>query len=529
MKRNSIASLLVATSALFAFSVSTGFAQGASAQTPDWQTTEECTSIMVGRLASTDGSVITSHTCDGVSHTWVSYEPAADHAKGEVQKVYYGTRWTKFKGDTTGVRYKGEIPQARHTYAYLNTGYPCLNEKQLAIGETTFTGPDTLKNPNGMFMIEELARIALQRCDNARDAVKLMGSLAEEYGYGDGGECLTVADKNEVWCFEILGNGKHNKGAVWAAQRVPDDHISISCNIPRIGVINKKDKKNFLCSDNVEKVAIEHGLWDGQGEFKFYKAYHGNYGDGKNFRERDFYVFSQLAPSQNFTYEMDELPFSVKPDEKVDVRKVMELFRNTFEGTRFDMTQNWKMEVTAKDGKKSVKTSPVANPWLTADTRNTLNTIAPGTVEFSRTLAVCWCSYSTVIQLRSWLPDAVGGICWYAVDNPAESPRIPLFAGGTSLPDGFSFCGQKQYKADCILWQFRRPNRLATVAWQKSRKRVAEEIAKIEKLSFSSLEDLTPDCTPEQLNALTAKVYDAAIKAWGQMEIDFWMAYGRGF
>ena len=486
----------------------------------DWQTTEECTSIMVGRLASTDGSVITSHTCDGVSHTWVSYEPAADHKKGEVQKVYYGTRWTKFKGDTTGVRYKGEIPQAKHTYAYLNTGYPCLNEKQVAIGETTFSGPDTLKNPNGMFMIEELARIALQRCDNARDAVKLMGKLAEEYGYGDGGECLTVADKNEVWCFEILGNGKHNKGAVWAAQRVPDDHISISCNIPRIGVINKKDKKNFLCSDNVEKVAIEHGLWDGQGEFKFYKAYHGNYGDGKNFRERDFYVFSQLAPSQNFTYEMDELPFSVKPDEKVDVRKVMELFRNTFEGTRFDMTQNWKM---------GTKTSPVANPWLTADTRNTLNTIAPGTVEFSRTLAVCWCSYSTVIQLRNWLPDAVGGICWYAVDNPAESPRIPIFAGGTSLPDGFSFCGQKQYKADCILWQFRRPNRLATVAWQKSRKRVEEEISKIEKLSFDSVAKLTSNTKPEELNAVTAEVYDAAIKAWNQMETDFWMAYGRGF
>ena len=98
------------------------------AQTQDYQTTEECTSIMVGRLASTDGSVITSHTCDGVSHTWVSYEPAADHKKGEVQKVYYGTRWTKFKGDTTGVRYRGEIPQAKHTYAYLNTGYPCLNE-----------------------------------------------------------------------------------------------------------------------------------------------------------------------------------------------------------------------------------------------------------------------------------------------------------------------------------------------------------------------------------------------------------------
>ena len=207
----------------------------------------------------------------------------------------------------------------------------------------------------------------------------------------------------------------------------------------------------------------------------------------------------------------------------------MELFRSTFEGSRFDMTQNWKMEVTAKDGTKSIVTSPVANPWLTAETRNTLNTLAPGTIEFSRTLAVCWCSYSTVIQLRNWLPDAVGGICWYAVDNPAQSPRIPLFAGGTSLPDGFSFCGQKQYKADCILWQFRRPNRLATVAWQKSRKRVEEEISKIEKLSFDSVSKLTKNSRPEELNALTSNIYETAVKAWNQMETDFWMAYGRGF
>ncbi len=495
----------------------------------DWLTNEECTSIMVGRLASTDGSVITSHTCDGVSHTWVTYEKAADHKKGATTKIYKGTRWTKFKGDTTGVKCVGEIPQARHTYAYLNTGYPSLNEKQVAIGETTFTGPDTLKNPDGMFMIEELARVALERCDNARDAVKLMGELAEEYGYGDSGECLTVADKNEVWVFEILGCGKKNKGAVWAAQRVPDDHICISANIARIGKIDRSDSKNFLCSDNLEQVAREHGLWDGKEEFKFYKAFHGSYGNGKNFDLRDFYVFSQLAPSLGLSYKMDELPFSVKPDKKVDVRTVMELFRNTYEGTPYDMTQNWKLELTAKDGSKSKKISPMANPWLTADTRNTLNTIAPGTVEFTRTLAVCWCSYSTVLQLRNWLPDAVGGICWYAVDNPAESPRIPLFAGGKSLPSAFDFCGQKQYKEDCILWQFRRPNRLATVAWQKSRSRVEKEIAIIEKLAFETVESLTAQSTSEELDAATTKIYEQAAKAWKQMETDFWMAYGRGF
>ena len=152
---------------------------GAQSIYPDGYEPESCTSIMVGRLASTDGSVFTSHTCDGVSHTWISMEPAQDHKRGEVFEVFKGLRHTKFKGDTTGVKKVGEIPEVRHTYAYVNTGYPCLNEKQVAIGESTFTGPDTLINKDAMFLIEELARLALMRCDNARDAIRLMGETAE--------------------------------------------------------------------------------------------------------------------------------------------------------------------------------------------------------------------------------------------------------------------------------------------------------------------------------------------------------------
>ena len=145
---------------------------------------QSCTSIMVGRLASSDGSVITSHTCDGRYRTWSYMEPAADHAPGTMHQVRRGTMHTSSREDTTGVRVMGEIPQVPHTYAYLNTAYPCMNEKQLAIGETTFTGPDTLINEAGWFTIEELQRVALQRCDNARDAIRTMGELAQEYGYG---------------------------------------------------------------------------------------------------------------------------------------------------------------------------------------------------------------------------------------------------------------------------------------------------------------------------------------------------------
>ena len=492
---------------------------------PDGYEPESCTSIMVGRLASTDGSVITSHTCDGVSHTWITMEPAADHKKGDVFEVYKGLRHTKFKGDTTGVRKVGEIPEVRHTYAYVNTGYPCLNEKQLAMGESTFTGPDTLINKDAMFLIEELARLALMRCDNARDAIRLMGETAEKYGYGDTGECLTVADKKEVWAFEIVGCGRDKVGAVWVAQRVPDDEVSISCNIPRIGRIDRKDKDHFMASDNVEAVAKEYGLWDGQGDFVWFKAYNVPRAKGKNFAIRDWFVFNELAPSLGLSMDDPDIPFSIKPEHKVSAREVFKLLRGTYEGTQYDMCKDWKM-VNAKG---DTLVSPVANPWLVADTRNTLNTIAPGTIEFVRTLAVCWCSYSTVLQLRSWLPDAVGGILWYGVDNPAESPRIPIFAGGTALPTAFDNCGQKQYVPDCVLWTFRRPNRLGTVAWQTNKDEFEKLILETEDIAFEGLPALEKNPSPTALNAYTAQIYEQCVKRWNELEEKLWIKHGRGF
>ncbi|MBQ0005842.1 MAG: C69 family dipeptidase, partial [Alistipes sp.] len=321
---------------------------GVMAQDEEFQGLE-CTSVVAGRLATTDCSVITSHTCDGWSHTWVNYVPAADHQEGETTWIRKDWRKTKFVTDTAGVRYIMKIPQVSHTYAYLNTGYPSLNEKQVAIGETTFTGPDTLINSNAPILIEELCRLALERCSSAREAVLLMGEIAEEYGYGDGGECLTVADKDEVWFFEITGVGKTKTGAAWVAQRVPDDEIAVSANIPRIGKIDRSDKMHFLASDNVEDVALENGLWNGEGDFVYWKAYNSSYGQGRNFREREFRVLSTFAPSLGLAYEDAEMPFSVKPDSLVSVRDVMAILRDTYEGTRFDMCRNVLLEVPAKD------------------------------------------------------------------------------------------------------------------------------------------------------------------------------------
>ncbi|MBO7490390.1 MAG: C69 family dipeptidase [Bacteroidales bacterium] len=510
---------------------------------------QSCTSIMVGKKASADGSVITSHTCDGRYRTWMTMEPAMDHKSGDMHIVRKGTMHTAHRDDTTGVKIAGTIPQARHTYAYLNTAYPCLNEKQLAIGETTFGGPDILQNKKGMFLIEELERVALMRCDNARDAVRLIGNLVKEYGYGDGGECITIADKNEVWQMEIVGEGPEKIGGMWVAQRVPDNHVAVSANIPRIGKLQRDNKEYFMCSDNIEEVVKKLKLWDGNGDFVWWKAVNASYANGKNFREREFFIFNALAPSMGFSMEMAELPFSIVPDQKVDVSDVMQLLRSTYEGTEMDMCRNVKMVANRKnkDGSTSKDTiiSPLANPWMGGNMQNALNYLKPGTVEFKRTVSVAWCSYSFVAQLRDWLPDEVGGVCWIAVDNPGQSPRIPVFCGTSRLPKAYDICGHKQYSDNAVLWQFRKANKLATVAWQRTRDIMMKAVLDNEKKAVKGLADLESeikslkgredeDFNPKAqitnlLNDYTFRVYDKAAYDWREMEGKFWQMFGSGF
>ena len=501
-----------------------------------------CTSIMVGKKASTDGSVITSHTCDGRYRTWMRWEAAADHEKGEMHKVYKGTMHTEDPFDNRKVELAGEIPQVAHTYAYLNTAYPCLNEKQLAIGETTFSGPDTLVNNKGMFMIEELERVALMRCDNARDAIQLIGKLVKEYGYGDGGECITIADKNEVWQMEILGEGPDKIGGVWAAKRIPDDEVGVSANIARIGKLERKSK-DFYCSDNCEAVAKKYGLWDGKGDFVFWKAFRSSYGGGKNYSDREFFILSQLAPSLNLNRDMPELPFSVKPDENVDVRKVMALFRSTYEGTDMDMTRNVKMVAKKRTDDGVVDDtiiSPVANPWVGSAMMNTINYLAPGTINFQRTVAVAWSSYHHIIQCRSWMPDEIGAICWMACDNPGQSPRIPIFSGSTTLPEGFDKCGQLRYRDEAWIWHYRKANKLATVQWGRTKETLLGTANRFEQKAFDEIpavenrakaliaDGKTKDAT-DLLNQYTSDFAASTRQAWKEMENKFWYWFSFGF
>ena len=340
------------------------------------------------------------------------------------------------------------------------------------MGETTISGRDTLQNKQGMFMIEELARIALERCSTARQAIRLMGDLVKEYGYADSGECLTIADPKEVWHFEIFGEGPDKVGGVWAAVRIPDGEVGVSANISRISTLNLKDKENYMASENVFEVAKKLKLWDGKKPFKFWQAYGGpNYfGKWQSFSIREYFILSTLAPSLKLDENAEELPFSVKPERKLSAADVMALLRQTYEGTQWDVTRNLKVvKKDRKTGETDTIISPRANPWMRPDEVQMLNGIKEGAITAHRNIAVPQCAYSTVIQLRSWLPDAIGGICWFSMDNPGQSPRVPIFAGTTDLPAMYKVCGNHRYREDAALWHYRRANKLATVRWGNAR------------------------------------------------------------
>jgi len=515
----------------------------ASAQAPyifinpdDSDFTESCTSIVVGKGASIDGSVMTAHTCDSNYRTWLEIFGRKQFKIGETEPVFWGRLHNEEPFDTRNVIEKGRIPVVEETFAFLNTAYPCLNEKQLAIGETTIVGRKELVNENGLFLIEELERIALQRCSTAKDAVLLIGKLAQEYGYGDSGECLTIADKKEVWQLEIFGSGAGKPSSIWVAQRIPDDHVGISANIPRISKVNFSDPKNFLYSKNIKERSKELGFWDGKEDFIFWKVNNGS----KPFAIRDYFVLSTLAPSLNLQFDAEELPFSVKPDKKVSVRDIIALYRQTYEGTEWDQTKNLSVEITRRDrvkGEYKEVVKPISN-FMSNDMRSLLNQLKPGVSERVRGIAVIQCSYSHIIQLRDWLPDEIGGVAYFSFDNPAQSPRIPIYSGTISLPKSFEICGQHRYREDAAIWAFRETNRIATINWDRTRKIIEPQIMRFENMLFEMAPEIEKkakdmidagniDLAKQILTNHTHDFASMTMKRWQELKADLWNIFAR--
>ena len=521
------------------FFISTLWAQ---ADKSDWAGgyPEGCTSITVGKAASFDGSVMTSHTDDSHrTRSWMDMVAAKDHPKGSMVPMY-----KRVKDDTKampvyGHEKIGEIPQVAHTYGFLNTAYPSMNEHQLAIGESTFGGRDTMQSDNGLIDCQRLCQLMLERCTTARQAIQTADELLMEYGWIDYGEALTIADKREVWHLEIVGPGKGNKGAVWVAQRVPDNHISVNANASTIKEIDLKNKDYFMASKNIFSLAEKYGFWCGKCDepFRFNHVYAPHSRTSLASRRREWRVFDLMAPSLKLDPNMEDYPFSVKPDEKVTLEKMVAVFKDYYEGTPFDMTQS--LTVTDDSGKTVI--SPLANPFMPYDA-NKLHKINGGWGWLGeRTIARWYTMYGTITQSRSWLPDAIGGKVWLAQDNIATSIYIPVYCSVYQLPKSYSTPGRiTGYSMESAWWVF---NRLGTLAaqrwgdmrhdvdavWNPMQAQLFKEYSKIEEEALQShkagnMQEVT-DVLTDYTNHWGTKVVERAIKLGDEL----WTKYDEKF
>ncbi len=504
----------------------------------DWQggVPEGCTTITVGKLASQDGSVFTSHTDDSHrTRSWANVVPAQKHPKGSVMTMYKREACDTFAMPTYAHKPIGEIPQALKTYQFLNTAYPSLNEKQLAIGESTIGGREELQSDAGLIDCQRLVQIMLERCTTAREAILLADSLTKKYGWNDFGECLTIADPEEVWHFEIFGSGKGKIGAVWAARRVPDQHISVNANASTIKTLDLKDQNNYLASANVLSLAEEMGFYNPKKEnFQFAQAYAPKSRWSLASRRREWRVFNLLAPSLKLDPNAEDFPFSVKPDKKVSIEDLIMCFQDYYENTDFDMTKN----LTVQDENGKMVKSPLANPFMPYDA-NKLHKINGGWGWLGeRTIARWYTMYGTIIQLRSDLPDEIGGVAWLAMDNIATSVYIPVYSGTTDLSIFYKTPGRtKGYTRQSAWWAFNRLGTLTAQRWGEARYDVEKVFKPLQKQIIKEQKEVVKKALATKslkkrksiLTQETIKWGDYVVKKAWEMGDAFWTKYDEKF
>lgn len=381
-----------------------------------------CTNFIVGKKASTDGSVICSYSADdyGMFQSLCHY-PAAKHCKGDMRKVY---DWD------TNV-YHGEIPEAEDTYNVVGN----INEYQVTIGETTFGGREEMVDSTGILDYGSLIYIALQRSRTAREAIGVMTTLVETYGYNSEGETFTICDPDEAWVMEMMGCGPGSKAAVWVAVRIPDDAICAHANQSRIRTFDQKDKKNVMFSKNVIKYARQMGWFSGKdADFSFCDTYAPADFEGRRFCEARVWTFFNRFNKDMARYVdyaagkvkgAAPMPLWIVPDRKLSVRDVEEAMRDHYEGTPFALDSDigggiWQMPYRPTplsftvDGRKYFNERPVS-------------TQQPGFVYVS--------------QMRSWLPREIGGVLWWGNDDGNMVAFTPVYCCTTAIPECYNTLG----------------------------------------------------------------------------------------
>lgn len=377
-----------------------------------------CTSLLVGKKASTDGSTFISYAAD--SHTLygaLAHLPAADHKTGAMRDIR----------DWDDGTFHGQIPEVAHTYSVIGN----MNEHQLSITESTFGGRHELADSTGIMDYGSLIYVTLQRASTAREAIKVMTDLVAKYGYCSEGESFSIADPNEIWVMEMVGKAGKSKGAVWVAIRIPDDCISGHANQSRIHRFPLNDKENCLYAKDVISFARKMGYYSGKdADFDFSATYcPADFSELRGCDARVWAWFNRYSsdmdkylPYINGKKGAEIMPLYIRPNRKVSVRDVQNMMRDHFEGTPFDMTKD--------HGAKLLYDLPYR--WRPM-------TFKVDGVEYTneRAIATQQTGFVLVSQMRSWLPNAIGGVHWFGVDDANTAVFIPMYCCMTTIPKSY--------------------------------------------------------------------------------------------
>ena len=384
---------------------------------------EACSNFIVGKKASVDGSVMCSYSADDYGmFQYLCHYPAAKHAKGEMRKIF----------DWDSNKYYGEIPEAAETYNVIGN----INEWQVTIGETTYGGREEMVDSTGIMDYGSLIYVALQRSKTAREAIKVMTTLANTYGYNSGGETFTICDPNEAWIMEMMGKGAGSKGAVWVALRIPDDAICAHANQSRIGKFNMKDKKNVMYAKDVVSFARSKGWFKGKdADFSWKMAYAKPDFSGRRFCDARAWAmlnhFYDMSPYLDWALgknpDAQDMPLWVVPNKKVSVKDVENVMRDHYEGTPLSVADGsdigggiWEMPYRPTplmykvDGKQYFNERPVSTQQS---------------------------GFVFVSQMRSWLPREIGGVFWFANDDANMAAFTPVYCSMTQRPECYNTPG----------------------------------------------------------------------------------------
>lgn len=415
-----------------------------------------CTNFLVTKGASVDGSNFITYAADShIRYGELYYTPAADWAEGDMRTIY--------DRGTNAIR--GYVPQPAHTYQVV--GY--INEHQVAMGETTFGGREELIDPNGLIDYGSLMFMALERSKSAREAIKVIGDLVEEYGYGSDGESFSISDKDEVWYMEIIGKGEE-KGAVWVAIRIPDGYVSGHANAARIQTfplrdgkisITDKDWKKLYKSDveviykhDIIKFARKKGYFDGKDkDFDFSAAYAPvDFSAARICDLRVWAMFNEVCDDMDQYWDYvtgkdlthGRMPLYVKPNRNISLTDMMLFMRNHYQGTELDKTLD-------------AGAGPFGSPYRC----NPLYWEYNGVKYFNeRSTETVQTGFSFIAQSRNWLPDQVGGIIWFGVDDTGSTVYTPFYCSISEVPIEFRVGNGDMltYSDNAAFWVF---NRLA--------------------------------------------------------------------